>query len=188
MQLSFATGNSYKFSELQSYLKRELPSLELQQLKMNIPEIQESDSEKVLRAKMDDLAKQTDEAFIVDDVSFLTERYEGFPGAYAKFINRSLGYEGWKRLFEEGDHISATALVGLHYKNDFHVFRGEIKGILSFKRGNTENSNAPLNDIIFLPELGCFLGEALKKNDFKNHRMLSLDKLVEFMKTVERAE
>lgn len=168
-------------------MAKTLPNLELHQLAIDIPEIQDPDIERVIRAKLKYIAERNKDAFIVDDVSFLTERYKGFPGAYAKFINNTLGYDGWKKLFDEGDSIKAVSLVGLYYKEYFHIFSGELEGALSFKKGSPENPYAPLNDIIFLPEVDCFLGEALNADGFKNHRMRALDKLVKFLDEAENA-
>lgn len=187
MRLLFATGNSYKFSEVRSYLAETLPGLELNQLAIDIPEIQDSDIEKVIRAKLEYIAERNQDAFIVDDVSFMTERYKGFPGAYAKFINSTLGYEGWKKLFDEGDPIKAVSLIGLRYSDDFYIFSGELEGVLSFKKGSPENPHAPLNDIILLPEVNSFLGEAPNADGFNNHRMRALDKLVKFLDEAENA-
>lgn len=184
MELLFATSSPYKFSELQSYLHTLLPDLRLRQLDIEIPELQETEAEKVLTAKIDYLTGQTKDTFIVDDVSFLTQRYRGFPGPYAKFINNTLGYEGWQRLFEEGDHTKVVALIGIRHAGSSHVFKGELEGVLSFKKGVPENPHAPLNDIIYLPAAGHFLGDAIKQPAFKNHRMLALDKLAEFIREV----
>jgi XTP/dITP diphosphohydrolase len=184
--LYFATENDYKFKEAAVYIEKKLPLLSLDRLKIDIPEIQHNDSDEIIREKIVYISHKTSKPFIVDDASFYTQRYPGFPGSYAKFVNQTLGVDGWKKLFNEGDNIKAVAKIGLYYLGDLHIFNGEIEGVISFKNRQSKNTKTSLNDIIFIKELGMFLGQALERDDFMNHRRKALGSLCDWLSLEEK--
>lgn len=177
----YATNNEAKFSDASAYLGAINPELNIEQLPIEIPEVQSDDHDAILDSKIQFVRGFTNRPFIVDDASFYTKRYPNFPGAYAKYANRSLGIEGWSRLFDEGDKIRAVARIALCNFDDVHLFTGEIAGTLHFNKDqNIEKFS--LNDHI-RTEYGQVLGEALKDSQFLNHRRIALAELSKFLLT-----
>jgi XTP/dITP diphosphohydrolase len=146
--------------------------LSVEQLSIDIPEVQSSSHDGILQAKVDYVRESTILPFVVDDTSFHTERFPEFPGAYTKFINNSLGVEGWKRIFDDGDKIKAVARIALYYFGETRYFNGEIEGYLLFD-STQDADNFSLNDHIIVGD-GQILRDALLDPAFLNHRRKAL--------------
>lgn len=168
----YATSNEAKFSDAKNFLATSAPGLVLEQLPVEIPEIQSNDPDDIIKKKVEFVRERTAVPFIVDDVSFYTERFPNFPGAYARFANESLGYEGWRRLFDDGDNIRAVARIALYNFGDIRHFSGELEGSLHFDE-EKEDEAFSLNDHIIVAD-GRPLSEALVDHTFKNHRREAL--------------
>lgn len=177
----FATSNQHKFEEANSRFEELCPDIMLDQLDVDIAEIQSNDPDEVLRQKVEYVRNMTELSFIVDDAHFDTERYPGFPGAYAKFANSTLGKEGWERLFEEGDSIRAIANVALHHLGVTTIFRGSVDGILRFNKDNLDERNL-LSSIMHVSP-SVTLGEALSDPGFDSHRGIALSELADWVNT-----
>lgn len=176
----FATGSERKFDEASHRLAELCPDVTIDQLEVNIPEIQSDNPEDVIKQKVDYVRQLTELPFIVDDAYFDTDRYPGFPGAYAKFVNSTLGKEGWERLFDEGDSIRAMANIALHHLGATYNFSGQVDGTLHFNNPEASSDNNLLSDIMYVsPDVS--LGEALRSSDFDNHRGRALSRLAEWV-------
>lgn len=174
--LYYATGNENKYNEAKVFIEGTYPKLHLDQLAVDIPEIQSNDPNEILEQKVAFVRQRTNAPFIVDDASFYTDRFPQFPGSYAKFTNETLGYEGWRRLFDDGDNIRAVARLALHNFGDITVFDGFVDGKLDLSSGPTNQSSFSLNEYFVLPD-GRTLKEALEDSHFQNHRRSALGKL-----------
>lgn len=168
----YATSNESKFTDAKIFLSELNPELTIEQLPIEIPEIQSDNHDDIIKQKVEFVRKSTVVPFIVDDASFYTERFPAFPGAYAKFLNNSLGNEGWKRLFNEGDKIRAVARIALYNFGDVQYFNGEIEGSLSFNETPNDDTFS-LNDHIIVED-GRTLSYALSDPTFFNHRRSAL--------------
>ena len=168
----YATSNEAKFTDAKNFLSATNHGLTVEQLPIDIPEIQSDNHDDILKQKVEFVRKSTNLPFIVDDASFYTERYPTFPGAYAKYLNLSLGIEGWKRLFEEGDKIRAVARIALYDFGEIQYFDGEIEGTLHFDEEQNDHLFS-LNDHIIV-ENGLVLADALADPIFLNHRRKAL--------------
>lgn len=178
--LYYATGNENKFNEAKYFMEEAYPTVNLDRLHIDIPEIQSGNPEDILNHKIEFVRQQTNVPFIVDDASFYTERFPDFPGAYAKFVNESLGYEGWRRLFDDGDSIRAVARLALYNFGDLATFEGSLEGTLNLSRQPGANENFTLNKYFTLPD-GQTLEDSLINPGFYNHRRLALRNLGEYL-------
>lgn len=176
----FATSNEQKFSEAAQVIRTVVPEMELTQLDIDIPEIQDNEPSRVLQHKVDYVRKQTELPFIVDDAYFDTSRYPGLPGAYAKFINSTLGYEGLKKLYEDGDEIRAIANVALNYLGATHTFSGEVGGHLDFRNAVELGEKNLLSNIMHLED-GVSLGEVMRDPEHRSHRGMAFLSLAEWI-------
>ena len=168
----YATSNEAKFTDAKDFLGSTNPELTVEQLPIEIPEIQSDDHDAILMQKVDFVRAVTSVPFIVDDVSFYTERFPNFPGAYAKHLNGALGIEGWRRLFDDGDSIRAVARIALFNFGETRYFTGELPGSLRFDEGDDDQAFS-LNDHI-VTEDGRMLRDALADPSFVNHRRSAL--------------
>jgi len=169
------TGSSKKIEEYGRYLGSEHANISVSKLDIDIPEIQSIDSQEIILSKVDAVSKVVSGPFLVDDVSFYTDRYPNFPGAYAKFTNNTLGVDGWSRLFEEGDKISAVATLGFYRFGKVDFFNGKIDGVISFDDKIPVDTVSPIDSTFYLPEYNNYLFNLVKSNDFKNHRRLAFE-------------
>ena len=178
--LYYATGNENKFNEAKSFMESTYPTVNLDHLAIDIPEVQSSDPDDILAHKVNFVRQQTSVPFIIDDASFYTERFPGFPGSYAKFVNNTLGYEGWRRLFDDGDNIRAVAHLALYNFGDIITFEGSLKGTLDLSNQPAADEGFTLNKYFVLPD-GQTLEDSLKYPEFLNHRRLALCDLGEYL-------
>ena len=181
----YATSNDAKFTDAKSFLTSTNRELNIERLPIDIHEIQSDDHDDILIQKVEFVRNLTDRPFIVDDVSFYTERFPGFPGAYTKFINKSLGNEGWKKLFNEGDKIRAVARIALYNFGEVKYFDGEIEGSLHFNEVR-DNGAFSLNDHVIVDD-GRMLSDALADPTFLNHRRKALIQLLESLSITNSA-
>ena len=176
----FATSNERKFDEASHRLTKLCPDVTIDQLEVSIPEIQSDNPKDVIQQKVDYVRQLTELPFIVDDAYFDTDRYPGFPGAYAKFVNSTLGKEGWERLFDEGDSMRAMANVALHHLGNTYDFSGQVDGTLHFNSSEATSDGNLLSNIMRV-STDVTLGEALRSPGFDNHRGQAFARLAEWV-------
>ncbi len=132
MPLYFITGNKNKFKEIEEIL----PGLEF--LEMDLPEIQEIDPHKVVRAKLEAAFAHKKGEFIVEDTSLYLECLNGLPGPLVKWFQKTIGIEGIANLAEKlgNDRAEAKTIIG-YAKNseEIHFFEGAVSGKIVSPRG-----------------------------------------------------
>ena len=174
--ITFVTGNKKKFEEA----KLVLP--ELVQLYIDLPEIQEIDPHKIIRAKLDAAFAHAEGEFIVEDTSLYFECLNGLPGPLIKWFLQTVGLSGLAELVKKlgNDRAAARTLVGYaRSRGNVHFFEGEIKGRIVAPRLTTSFSW----DTIFLPD-GYEKTFAEMEREEKNAismRRLAFDKLKKFL-------
>lgn len=180
----FATGNDSKFIEARDEMRTLAPDIELEHLDVDIPEIQSGDPREILLKKIEHVRSLTTKPFMVDDATFDTDKYPGFPGPYTKFVNSTLGRAGLEALYENGDKIQAIARIALNFLDDTYFFEGRLNGSFGFD-GATGDGQL-MNDLMLVD--GVRLGDALKDPDFSNHRAIALGQLAEWLNGVNTGE
>lgn len=99
--LTVLTGNTKKFVEIQESLGRH--GIIAQRQDAYIDEIQDLDVSVVVRDKALKAYEAVDGPVLVDDSGIYFERYNSFPGVYSKNIFQGVGYNGLRRLIDDGD-------------------------------------------------------------------------------------
>jgi XTP/dITP diphosphohydrolase len=182
------TTNENKIMEYRKYAETFGVAFDVIANTSPIPELQSEESGDVLKSKVEYIQGLTEAPFIVEDTVFLTSRYVNFPGSNAKFVNSTLGIEGWRRLFEEGDPISAITTINLSYLGKNFTFKGQLDGVISFAYTGPQQNGAPINSIFFVPSEGAYLGELVKNAHFENHRKKALKEMFQFIKDCGKKE
>lgn len=175
--LYFVTGNKSKFDEAQAILG----DIELEQLDIDLPEIQEIDSRAVVKAKLESALEHHSGPFIVDDVSVRCEALNGLPGPMIKWFIKSFSLEEMYGLLEKLGNTNAEVSLLIGYardREDMNFFEGVVRGKIVAPRGESFGW-----DPIFLPEgSDKTYGEmSYEEKNKVSHRRLALDKLREFL-------
>ncbi len=122
----FITGNKGKFEEASNLIPN------LKQLNIDLPEIQELDSKKIIEEKLKEALRNHQGEFIVDDTSLNLECLNGFPGPLIKWLLKSIGSQGIYELCKKYDDFNVTArtIVGYTDGQSIKFFEGVLKGII----------------------------------------------------------
>jgi non-canonical purine NTP pyrophosphatase (RdgB/HAM1 family) len=174
--LYFITGNKNKFEEVKAII----PTVE--QLAIDLPEIQEIDTEKIIHAKLEVALQHATGEFIVEDTSLVFECLNGLPGPLIKWFLKAMGREGLANLSRTLGNTKATATTIIGYaksKTDIRFFEGAIEGNIVSPRGDSGFGWDP----IFMPHghTKTFAEMGTEEKNKISHRRMALDKLKEFL-------
>jgi non-canonical purine NTP pyrophosphatase (RdgB/HAM1 family) len=145
MSISFLTGNLSKFNEVKAVLDN------LVQLDIDLPEIQELDAHKIIRAKLLAAMEHHQGELIVEDTSLYLDGLNGLPGPLIKWFLQTQGAGGIATMAEKLGNTKATAKSIIGYSKsptEIHFFEGQITGQIVQPRGNKDFGWGP----IFQPE------------------------------------
>lgn len=156
----FVTSNKNKLREFEAIL-----GIKLEQIEIDLEEIQEIEVEKVvehkaleayeqIRKSFDPLrrieaSKAQDKRVIVEDTGLYIEAWKGFPGALAKWVEKTIGFGNIAKILEGNRSAYAKTIVGYYDGNKLELFEGTIRGRISEK---AKGENGFGWDPIFIPE------------------------------------
>lgn len=144
-EIYFVTGSMGKFNEALSVLPG------VKQIDFDLVEIQETDAEKIIEAKLyEAMKKAPGKNLFCEDTSVYINSLNGLPGPLIKWFLKCVGDEGIYKLVENLEDKSAVAktVVGfLDEKNNIVFFEGDVEGTIVSPRGE----NGFGWDKIFLP-------------------------------------
>lgn len=127
MELYFITGNKNKFDEAKAIIP------ELKQLNIDLPEIQDIDSRKIVKAKLREALKYENSKFVIEDVSLCLDCMNGLPGPLIKWFLKALGVREIYNLTKKYNNFNAEARACIGYVDEnknIKYFEGRIKGII----------------------------------------------------------
>ena len=168
----FISGNAGKVREL----KAMIPYVE--QLEIDLPEIQEIDSRKIIQAKVQEAFKHHKGPFVVEDASLAIDSLGGLPGPLAKWFEKTVGTEGIYQMTTafEGDTARARCIIGYaKTSNDIQYFEGVVEGRIVPPRGDSGFGWDP----IFQPigHTKTFAEMGTEGKNAISHRHLAAEKL-----------
>jgi inosine triphosphate pyrophosphatase len=179
----FCSGNAKKFEEVCDILQKELPDVEVRQLKADLPELQ-GEPESIVLDKLKNAIDKYDGPLMVEDTSLCYNAFKGLPGPYIKDFLSKLGNDGLYKLLDgfEDKTAYAQCIFGMKRdkNDDAKVFVGRTHGSIVKPRG-------PNNfgwDTNFQPD-GFDQTYAEMDKDVKNkisHRYKALKQLIEYLK------
>jgi inosine triphosphate pyrophosphatase len=176
MTLYFITGNNEKFKEIKKIIS------EIKQLKLDLIEIQELDSKKVIEHKLNEARKIHDGEFIVEDTSLYLNCIPGLPGPLIKWFMKTLDNDGIYELCKKYNNYNAKAKVVIGYsknKKQIHFFEGVIEGKIKSPRGSKRFSW----DRIFCPNgyEKTFSEMNIEEKNKISMRIIAVNKLKKFL-------
>jgi XTP/dITP diphosphohydrolase len=88
---------------------------------------------------------------VLDDTGFFVSALNDFPGAYAAFVLRAIGYDGILKLLEGVENRAARFVTAVGFCDGTHLrtFVGEMHGTISDRASGREGFGY---DPIFIPE------------------------------------
>jgi non-canonical purine NTP pyrophosphatase (RdgB/HAM1 family) len=151
-KLYYVTSNSGKFQEVSTYLSEHCPHIELEQLDFDIEEIQTDDQMKIAIDKAKKAWNFAKKPLLIDDAAIYFNRYTKFPGTMSKFVSLGMGFEGIKRIFDEGDKAYLLLyMVYIDGPESYKVFEGRCDGYLTKPKTFDAHPNLPY-DAYFVPD------------------------------------
>lgn len=150
-EIYFVTGNPGKFEEVKNYIEKNVPEIEIKQFKVDIPEIQTLDQKKIVIDKARKAWEILKKPLIVDDGAIYFEKYNKFPGVMTKYVAQGLGFEGLKKIIDNGD--KATFLLYIAYidkPESIELFEGKSEGTIQKPEKFYGNPHLPYS-CMFVP-------------------------------------
>jgi inosine triphosphate pyrophosphatase len=123
--LHFITGSDKKFHEIKMIVPQ------VHQLDIDLVEIQELNTNKIIEAKLLEATKHHDGAFIVEDTSLMLSCLNGLPGPYTKWFQNALGNEKLVEIVTKLGDATAGAGTVIGYMSEhgeIKYFKGEVQG------------------------------------------------------------
>jgi inosine triphosphate pyrophosphatase len=183
--INFISSNTHKYEELNQIFQKELPDIEIKQIKIDLPELQ-GYPEEIVKEKLKYAlnTKAKGNPILVEDTSLCFNSYGGLPGAYIKYFLNNIKPEGlYKMICAFDDHSAyAQSIFGLqkNKKGGPILFIGKTEGEIVEPRGSFDFGWDPC----FLPKgFNKTYGEMSKdeKNEI-SHRGKSVNAMIKFFK------
>jgi inosine triphosphate pyrophosphatase len=181
--LLFITGNPNKIKEAKKILKE----FDIKNEPLDIPEIQELNSQLVVEEKVRQALKQLNKPLFVEDVSLCFDELNGLPGPLIKWFVKSIGRRGLVDILSPFSNKSATAKCFIGYgvpktktsKEKIVVFEGSIRGKIVEPTGENNFGWDP----IFVPEgyEKTFAEMTEEEKNSISHRRRALEKFKEYL-------
>jgi XTP/dITP diphosphohydrolase len=173
-KLFFVTGRDEKVREAEAILQTDV-----EQIKLDVPEIQSTDVVEVVREKAKAAARLSGRTVVVDDTGIHIDALNGFPGALSKPFLDSLHNKGILRVLrDEKDRraVVRTAVGLCSPGSEPLVFVGEVEGSIALEERGTGNFGF---DPIFVPKGSqkTYAEMTLREKNEISHRRRALDKL-----------
>jgi len=133
MPLYFITGNAKKFEEVKLLMP------EIEQLEIDLPEIQEIDAKRIIKAKLFEALSHHKGEFMVEDTSFYLDCFNGLPGPLIKWFLMTIGNKGLADIAHKFGNYKATAKTIIGYakgQEEIHFFEGELHGTVMLPVGD----------------------------------------------------
>lgn len=176
MQITFVTGNQNKFTEATQIIP------ELEMLDLDLIEIQETNSQKIIEHKLEEAKKNFLSNFIVEDSSLTFSCLGALPGPLIKWFMKEVGNDKLYQLCESFNNFNAVAKVTIGYSDESgqtHFFEGSIEGKIVKPIG--ENGFAW--DTIFMPNDSnkTFAQMTTEEKNQISMRKIAFQKLSDFL-------
>ncbi len=178
-RVTFVTSNPHKFREAERVLKGF--GVNIAHAKLSYPEIRGDDPSEIAADSVRKLKGKIKPPFFVEDTGLFVEALDGFPGAYAAWVLRKIGLQGFLRLMKgaKGRKAAFRTAVALYDGKKVAVFEGEAKGRIAAREIGRGGFGY---DPIFVPQGSreTFAQMEAEEKDALSHRRKALVKLAEY--------
>lgn len=142
----FVTSRQKKFLEAQKILK-----VPMQRVNFDLREIQALEVDAVVRAKADAAWEQFKKLCLVEDTGLYLEALNGFPGALVKWVEETMGWDGFVKLIKNVRNRRAYAQCTVCYFDGkkYHLASGKVQGKISRELRGEAGFGW---DVIFIPQ------------------------------------
>lgn len=150
---------------------------------LDLVEIQEIDSQKIIEAKLQEAKKYLSGNIIVEDNSLIFSCLGSLPGPLIKWFMKEVGNDRLYQLCESFDNFNATAKVTIGYSDENgqnYFFEGSIQGKIVKPIGE----NGFGWDAIFVPNSydKTFAQMTPEEKNQISMRKIAFQKLADFLK------
>jgi XTP/dITP diphosphohydrolase len=149
-ELWFATSNIHKFHEAKFVLRE--TNLRLRRIPSKGTEVQSDDVEEIAKTAAAETFMNHRRPLFVEDTGLSIESLNGFPGAFAAYVYRTIGPDGIIRLMESARSRMAEFVSVVAYCEESpspRLFAGRLKGRIATE---LKGSGGFGFDSIFIPE------------------------------------
>lgn len=181
-KIYLATTNQGKIKEFNEAFKD--LDIELLSADLHLHEYQTDDMEAVSKHKVLQAFEQLKAAVVVDDSGIYFEKYKNFPGVYSKPVMDNLGFDGVKKLIEEGDRAYFQTVISYMSPDlDEPVsFIGKHYGRLSLADSQFEKEQGFPYNHLFKPDGEDRFFYQIPIVERKNQRTRALEEFKEWLK------
>jgi non-canonical purine NTP pyrophosphatase (RdgB/HAM1 family) len=164
----YVTTNPGKFDEVSRYIKRFEPSIDLQQFSADIEEIQTMDQQAIAIDKAKKAWNLLKKPLLLDDAAMYFDKYDRFPGTLSKFVSQGIGFDGLKKLVDEGDKAHFLLyMIYVEGPEQLNIFEGRCDGTIAKPEHFDADPHRPY-DALFIPE-GATVTKAKMYNTLEDH-------------------
>ncbi len=187
-KLIFITSNPQKAIEVGKALQPY--GIEVERRDIDIPEIQTSKLEHVIRDKVEKAYAIVKKPVIVDDAGIFFNGYKDFPGVYSRFMFIALGFRGMFKLITNGQEAHFASFIG--YKaaanTPAQIFSGRCPGTLTTRIKGKRKKKMPY-DNIFIPrgDSRTFSQMSIEEKQQYDHRSQAVRKFARYLASNSKA-
>jgi len=177
LEITMATSNLHKVEEANYVLKPFGVRLVARDIKGD--EVQSFEPSVVAKASLEAAMKKFDRPLVVEDTGLFIDALNGFPGALAAYVHKSIGLQGILKLLEGVEnrkaHFDAAVAYGAP-PGRIWVFTGRVYGRISLKEAGSGGFGF---DPLFVPEGfdKTFAEMSLEEKSKISHRALAFRRL-----------
>ena len=159
MKIMYITSNWAKLKQARNLL--EPLGFEVDNLKLDVPEIQADHMEDVAKFKAKWASNELKQAVLVNDNGLMVKALKGFPCVYTHYVEDTIGEDGILKLMEgveERDACFSQTSAYCEYGGEPVTFTAVTKGRIAYEKDGQYGWSW---DFIFIPEgkdkvLACF--------------------------------
>lgn len=180
-KVKYVTGNWAKILSARQIL--EPLGFEVEQIKMEVPEIQDDEIENVAKFSAKWASEKLGCSVIKNDSGLCIEALNGFPGTYTHYVDDTLGEDGILKLLDGVENRNAyfiEVLAYCEYGKEPITFKSITKGRIAKEKSGEYGWSW---DFIFIPEgEDKTLGNYNDDERFKYWNMDGYHSLAEYLK------
>lgn len=180
IKIFLVTGNANKLEEWRRQLP---PSIEIDSVDLDLPEIQSMDPEEIMADKAKRAYEVTGKPVVVEDVSAGLVKLGGLPGPFIKFFIKTLGNDALFTLAAKVDEPAVVSCSIAYYDgHDLLTVRGDVNGTVVPSRGE----NGFGFDATFVPDgqLLTYAEMSAEQKDNVSHRSVAIKLFINKLNTI----